>query len=119
MTRKRTTLPADYEAIRLAAEDAHGEYPQYEGHWDGWTPGVILRGVRTKGGQAFLPGDLTIVRPLSEEHPEHTPGFRTCYSVRRGWNVSVPAKDVAAAEAEETAHYVRHPDGLLWFRVDS
>ncbi len=52
------------EVIRARANQAHSQWPQYAGHWDGdeWVLVQIECTVTTKLGQAFLPGELTIAR---------------------------------------------------------
>lgn len=52
------------DAIRETAERDHAQYPQYRGHWDGWTAVKFRKVVKNKRGQvAFEPGDISIVSP--------------------------------------------------------
>jgi hypothetical protein len=56
------------KGVREEAARKHAQYPQYEGHWDGdeWYVVRLKRAVRTKMGQAFEKGELTIARDLDD-----------------------------------------------------
>lgn len=82
------------DAIVEIATDAHAEYPQYDGYWDGpeWVLAKITRRLRTKGGVRFERGDIVLVN-LTEREPQF-PGDvvnPTAYSVRGRINVSTPS----------------------------
>lgn len=80
-------------SIIAEAADAHAQYPQYEGHWDGpeWRLAVFTGRVRTKGGIAFEKGDVTIARPPAnrDEHDRHP----VAYSRRNRIDTAVYPKD--------------------------
>lgn len=96
------------ETMRATAEAAHAQYPQYAGHWDDWTVGMVTKRIRTKSGVAFEKGDQVMVSPdtRSERIPprgldKYRPydewpvkQFRTCYSFRNQIDTSVPADAV-------------------------
>jgi len=65
---------------RIAAQ-AHDQYPQYEGHWDGWTRYRIRHRIVTKMGEAFLPGDIVI--------GHHDGGHLIAYSIRNGIDTAI------------------------------
>lgn len=77
--------------VKEGAETTHREFPQYEGHWDGWIPVRVVRTVRTKMGVAFLAGDVSLMRP---EDPKMRvifgPRNPTVYSFRNKCDTSVP-----------------------------
>jgi hypothetical protein len=51
-------------AIREVAERDNAQYPQYRGHWDGWTAVKFTKRVKNKRGMvAFEPGDISILSP--------------------------------------------------------
>jgi hypothetical protein len=81
---------------RADAEAAHAAYPQYVGHWTGWTLVEITEQVRTKSGIAFEPGDLVLANPKC-----WGPMFVTCYSYRNRINTSVPSSFVRAIRVIE------------------
>ncbi len=85
------------EAVILAAEDRHSRYPQYKGHWrtPEWRPVRLKRGLRTKMGQAFEKGDLTVARQ------DRGPEFVTVYSFRNGIDTSVRAGNVEWLDGED------------------
>lgn len=45
------------DVLRAEAEAAHKSYPQYAGHWDGWTIGYLTADVKTKAGLAGTKGE--------------------------------------------------------------
>lgn len=61
--------------LRYYAEKLSGveKYPQYRNHFDAWTMKAVDRAVRTKSGQAFKRGDITL-----------TNGQGVYYSYRNG-----------------------------------
>lgn len=73
----------------LIAEAAaqHAQYPQYEGHWDGWKVGQLKRNIRSRGAQIGSKDDFVLYDPESfttAESPDviaglHSPGFVTVY----------------------------------------
>ena len=101
------------QALITEAAEAHAQYPQYAGHWDGWRVAEITRNVRTKMGQAFRAGELVLVAPdtrtdkvaprgqrLSyEDWP--TKEFATAYSRSNGIDTAVPATYVREVRVAE------------------
>jgi hypothetical protein len=74
------------------AEEAHKQYPQYEGHWRTWDWDVakIRRKVRTKMGIAFEIGDIVLVR----RQPGLTKSLGwTAYSFRNSCDTAVLRTD--------------------------
>lgn len=70
-------------AFKAEAEAAHAQYPQYQGHWDGWVLGQLTRTVRTKLGVAGVKGELVLMAPTSFQ------GIRTFYSRRNRIDTTV------------------------------
>lgn len=106
--------------IVATADEAHAQYPQYAGHWNGpeWQLGEVARQVRTKSGVAFRRGDIVLFRERTEEECRAgcAPGFVTAYSVRNGIDTSVPAGYVHAITRKgpfRTIRGYRHPEGLV------
>jgi len=89
------------EYVIAQAEAEHRQYPQYQDHWSGpeWRLARITRGVRTKMGQAFVTGDVTIIRPNRDGDPR----FVTAYSTRNKIDTSIPAIRVACLEEDNDA----------------
>ncbi len=71
------------DQIRAIAAVDHADYPQYDGHWDGWRLCRITSDIKTKGGHAFTKGDLAICNDPGFLFP----GERTVYSIRLGCDV--------------------------------
>jgi len=76
------------DTIRAKAERAHAQYPQYAGHWDadkGWKLVQVTRRVKTKFGEAFRKGELSLGRvetlDLGGDEPETV---WNVYSVKNG-----------------------------------
>lgn len=93
-----TTITAEAREAIIADQVAHfdttlGVYPQYRGHWATGDDVVILsvkRDVRTKGGPAFVKGQLVIAHAHAVEG---IAGF-TAYSPVRGGMVFLSAARV-------------------------
>lgn len=92
------TYFAVVETIRGYADDAHGQWAQYAGYWDGpaWTLVRFTKRVSGKGGVMFEKGDYALLRaatdhPRRERNAEAGLGLTcaTAYSIRRGWNCAV------------------------------
>lgn len=75
--------------VRRVAEAAHAAFPQFHGHWDGWKLGRMTRDLETKGGR-IAGGDIVLFREAKVAWAPRRPDL-TVYSIRRGWDVSVPS----------------------------
>jgi hypothetical protein len=84
------------KGVRDEAARKHAQWSQYEGHWDGdeWYVVRLKRAVRTKLGQAFEKGELTIARdPDDRDREAGLPDSVCAYSlsnridtwIRREW----------------------------------
>ena len=97
---KTFTQKARQDAIRVLREMAdldHSQYPQYEGHWDGWDLCQVNRRVRTKMGLAFTKGELAIFTVYEEpESPLGQDGIDrvVVYSTRNKCDTVLQAKDI-------------------------
>lgn len=74
--------------VRLA-DRRHAEFPQYAGHWNGWTLGRARRTVVTKGGRRFVGGDVVLVEPAAQRTAISMYAEKTAYSVRGAVDCSV------------------------------
>lgn len=84
--------------VRTAADVFHRPYPQYVGHFDAYVVVRVTRNVRTKMGQAFKKGDLTIGAPRQGD--AYGDSCWTLYSWRNGIDTAVPvtyAREAVAA----------------------
>lgn len=58
------TIESLRQALIAEAAAAHAQYPQYEGHWDGWRVAEVTRRQVSKGRrEAFRAGELVLVAP--------------------------------------------------------
>lgn len=79
------------ELVAAAAEervDAE-RFPQYRGHFAGWCVVRVTRSVKTKMGQAFLAGDLTIAKYQPRDERYDLPAYWAAFSFRNGATTSV------------------------------
>jgi len=85
---------ATVRAIREIARQAHKDFPQYEGHWDGpeWSLAVVLRRVRTKAGVAFVRGELVIAKHDADPLDGHQRAV--AYSVNNRIDTVLRTKDI-------------------------
>lgn len=74
------------------AEEAHAQYPQYEGYWNGdeWYVVRFTRELTTKGGVRFKVGDLALCRDRSDDEARYGLEMPTAYSSRGQVNCAVP-----------------------------
>lgn len=74
--------------VETSVNELAAKYGQYLGYVDGWEPVRIIEPVRTKLGQAFEAGDLTLATD------DRGDGFITCWSIRNQIATSVPEENV-------------------------
>lgn len=94
LARAGATITAVEDEIRSHANEAHTAYPQYRGHWDGWTLAKIRRRIDTKAGVCFEPGDVVLVAPRQRWRTLIVDASDTVYSVRVGSDVAVTYWDI-------------------------
>lgn len=86
------------------AESQLAQYPQYEGHWDDWTVGLVKRDIKTKAGLAFRKGDAVLVQPIIRDLTESSFAKRknklgvTAYSFRNRCDTGLWLDDIAIVE---------------------
>lgn len=76
-----------HAAFQARAEAQVAAYPQYAGHFEGYTLVHFTRRVRTKAGVAFEKGDVALLAPRSKQW---TAGYRAVWSLRNAVDTSVP-----------------------------
>lgn len=91
---------------RQQAEARHSQYPQYAGHWNGWTLMQITRRIAKRGTVFFDKGDLVLVSPERRTEKVAPRGgyvdydlwpereFVTAWSPRTGNNTLIYATEV-------------------------
>lgn len=89
-----------YVLLRTIADTVHAEFPQYEHAYVNHELWLVHSKVETKGGVAFLPGDVCI------GYKNRGVNYVSCYSVRLGWDVSVSTVDLEPV-------FCRYPDREL------
>lgn len=72
-------LMAAHRLATKLAEKHLAEYPQYEGHWQGWSLGKATDTLTTKLGVAFEAGDYVLIR---NDSSWVSPGRWTAFSLR-------------------------------------
>jgi hypothetical protein len=77
--------------IRARAEADHASYPQYAGHWNGWVLVEVTKVIKTKMGQAFRKGEMSIAKRETEGE---LAGTWTVYSISNRCDTAVNAKNV-------------------------
>lgn len=92
-------LERDAEGVRQTvgrfADEAHRIYPQYAGHWGGWTLARMRARVVTKMGVAFEGGDVVLARPNQFRDWAWPIGATaTAYSVRNGIDTEIREADL-------------------------
>lgn len=95
------------KALLIAeAERQHAEYPQYAGHWDGWSVGALKRDVKSRGALVGSKGDFVLYDPESfttEDHPEVVAGWRASGMV----TVYLPAHYAGGCDTSIRASYLK------------
>lgn len=91
------TLQDQIEEVILAAEEIYKQYPQYAGYWRSpdWKPVRLKKNIRTKAGQSFLSGEVTIAKlsTIPTSLDESIPTV-VAYSPLTGFNTAVYPDDV-------------------------
>lgn len=79
------------ELVAAAAEERVGaeRFPQYRGYFSGWKVVRVTRSVKTKMGQAFLAGDLTLAKFEPRNERDDLPAYWAAFSFRNGATTSV------------------------------
>lgn len=80
------------QLILSIAESALAEFPQYQNKWDDYELISVDDKIDTKGGLAFMPGDVTVGRIEYRNEPGVDGKTRIwcAYSIRRQIDVTLP-----------------------------
>ncbi len=88
---------------KVEAEKDHQQYPQYQGHWDGWGLVQVTKKIKTKMGVAFEKGDIVLCN-FAVRFGLKLEAYTTAYSFRNRCNTSIPLQATKGLVAPDFAH---------------
>ncbi len=83
--------------LKAMAADQVKQYPQYNGKFESWLPGIVCKDIRTKAGLAFKAHELVIVEPGVRRFTDLSKRKRemvTAWSYRNRIATSIDRKDI-------------------------